>query len=155
MPSSRASMSANYNNLPRETQDRLLNILRAVGGVNPSLVAPSSSLQGMGLRGLDLHEFLEGFSREFAVDMSAYRWQYHTEPDGFNPLWVVSSPWGSRVEKVPITMDMLAAAIDDGKWFGEYGGAEPPSGLHAADLALLVCIVVLLIWWVVSRFGVR
>jgi len=75
-------------------------------------------LHDMGLDADDAEEFLRAFAQEFSVDMTNFRFQryFGSEADA-GIRWFTRKLLGDRgVEKVPLTLQDLAAAARSGKW---------------------------------------
>lgn len=70
--------------------------------------------------GDDVWDLVEEFGKRFEVDMTGFRWEHHSGPEGCNPLWLISRPWWSRVTYVPIRLVDLIESARRGKWFIRY-----------------------------------
>lgn len=103
------------------------------------------SLQDAGLRGEDLQECIEDLHREFDVDVAAYRWYWHTGPEGENVLWAFARPWWSRLQRIPITVDDLRRSVAAGKWAIEYPPTPLGRRVDYATWIMLVIVVAILI----------
>jgi hypothetical protein len=69
--------------------------------------------------GDDHHALMEKFGETFQVDMSRYRWEFHTDAEGFMPLLGLlrKKPKPARID---ITIQMLLDAANRGAWAAEY-----------------------------------
>lgn len=105
----------------------------------------------LGCTGDDHHELMEAFAARFGVDMSAYRWYFHTEEEGQGGpgSWFFKPP-NERVEHIPITIDVLLEAARTKSWPVVY----PPHQLPARrwDLVVNLVFVVLVFGWAISSF---
>ncbi|MDG3007885.1 DUF1493 family protein [Paludisphaera mucosa] len=74
--------------------------------------------------GDDVWEFVEDFSKQFEVDMTGFRWEHHSGPEGCNLLWLLDPPWWSRVPHVPIRLADLVDSARRRTWCIRYPGQE-------------------------------
>lgn len=82
----------------------------------------------VGVTGDDAAEFIRAFGVRFDIDMSRYRWHFHTEEEGFNIGGALFPPPDQRVARIPITLRVLSTAISLESWPLEYPEHEPPTG---------------------------
>ncbi len=120
-------------------------------GVNESEVTDDIDInRGLGCTGDDFHELMEEFAMKFNVDMTVYRWYFHTEEEGFGSpgSWFFKAP-NERVVHIPVTIDVLIEGATKGKWPIAYPAHELPK--HRWDLTInLVFLVVVAVWAAVS-----
>jgi hypothetical protein len=92
----------------------------------PSYLDEHTSLQDkLGVHGDELDDLLLRFAQRFRVDMSGYRWYFHTCEDGLNPFWVLIPPPNKRVHQIPITLAVLLKSARGKSWAVEYPPHRP------------------------------
>ena len=81
------------------------------------LTDPSDVWLHAGLSGDDWHEFVDGYAREFNVDMTDYRWYYHGDEEGLLSFGgLVYPPPQRQVTRIPVSVDQLAEFAVAGTW---------------------------------------
>ena len=72
----------------------------------------------LGCTGDDFHELMEAYQQKFSVDMSDYRWYFHANEEGgnFSLGSIFSKPPYERVNRIPVTPQMLWDYAKAGKW---------------------------------------
>lgn len=78
-----------------------------------------------GIAGDDASEFMEAFAARFDVPGEHYRWYFHHEEEGWNFGALFFAPLNRRVDRIPITPNILVRAVEDGQWPLQY----PPHAL--------------------------
>nr|WP_284428169.1 DUF1493 family protein [Acidovorax sp. SUPP2522] len=75
------------------------------------------------ITGDDAVDFMEKFFDKFDVDYQEFEFQRYFNGEGFNPLKLLLLPFPSfrrkfqnEVEKVPLTLGMLAKGVELRKW---------------------------------------
>ena len=112
-------------------------------------------LRASGFDGDDAFEFIEAFSERFSVNMDGYIWEFHHYDEGglLIPSWPFRHP-NSKVQKIPISVDLLLASAQSGVWSAEYpSGYVSPKRydiLNLIALPALAVLAVLLITFLVS-----
>lgn len=107
-----------------------------------------------GIDGDDALEFMDAFAARFGVDGDGYRWYFHHGEEGMNFGGVFFPPPYGRVQRVPITPNILVEAIRSKRWPLRY----PPHKLPAArwdiriNQLLLMVFVILCGLWLWKRF---
>ena len=101
-------------------------LITEFGGREPDAAGRDDLLGRLGLDGDDAFEFIEAFASRFSVDISGYRWEFHHADEGalLNPGWPFKAPH-QKVERIPLTLDLLTEAAMTGIWPLEY----PPDTL--------------------------
>lgn len=89
-------------------------------------VLPHRNLHGattieddLGITGDDAAEFMEKFFDVFGVDASGFDFGRYFHDEGFNPFLVLLMPfrrYRDRQKKIPITLAMLAKAVECRRW---------------------------------------
>jgi hypothetical protein len=80
----------------------------------------TTALQDLGVYGDDMDDFMRKFADRFDVDLSGYRWYFHTGEEGFNPIWFFIRPPNRLVEEIPITLAVLLESARRKLWAIEY-----------------------------------
>ncbi|MFC3077718.1 hypothetical protein ACFODL_06420 [Phenylobacterium terrae] len=78
-----------------------------------------------GICGDDASDFMDAFGARFDVTGDEYLWYFHHEEEGWNFGALFFAPPNRRVERIPITPDILVRAIETGRWPVQY----PPHAL--------------------------
>ena len=78
-----------------------------------------------GIVGDDASEFMEAFAARFDVPTEGYRWYFHHEEEGWSFGALFFAPLNRRVERIPITPNILVQAIEAREWPVQY----PPHAL--------------------------
>lgn len=93
-----------------------------------TLPAPGDDLfEKLQLDGDDCTEFFKAFSDRFGVDMSTFLWYFHHGEEGHNFGALFFKAPDQRVEPIPVTIDLLSAAISAGRWSVAYPPHTLPS----------------------------
>jgi len=102
------------------------NFLEDYSGVYPK--DPNIDIFGeMSVAGDDFHEMMENYSKVYDVDMTNYLWYFHCDEEGQNIGGLFFKPPYKRVERIPITPELLAEFIVTKKWDIAYPDHELPS----------------------------
>ena len=120
--------------------NEIRNFLEDYSGVYPD--DPKIDIfKDMGVVGNDFHEMIEKYAKQYNVDMSDYLWYFHTDEEGSNSLGgQVFKPPYKRVDRIPVTPQMLADFIVTKKWQVDYPQHEIPK--HRTDLTINKVIVI-------------
>jgi hypothetical protein len=130
--------------------DEIVNFLEDYSGIHPE--SPYTDIfKDLGLVGDDFHEMIDNYAKEYQVDMADYLWYFHANEEGHSISGYFFKPPYERVERIPVTPQMLANFIVTKKWKVEYPKHEIPK--HRIDILInqaimLVCILGLVIWLV-------
>ncbi|OYW36564.1 MAG: hypothetical protein B7Z42_12010 [Brevundimonas sp. 12-68-7] len=107
-----------------------------------------------GIEGDDAFEFMDAFVNRFDVEVDGYRWYFHHAEEGMNiGGWFFKPPY-RRVQRMPITPDLMVEAIDGKHWPVQY----PPHDLPTVrwdirvNQMMFVVPVVLFSLWLWNRF---
>jgi hypothetical protein len=73
-----------------------------------------------GIVGDDASEFTDAFGARFDLAGDDYRWYFHHGDEGWSPGALFIAPPNRRVERIPITPDILVRAIEAGRWPVQY-----------------------------------
>jgi hypothetical protein len=112
-----------------------------------------ASLQGIGLFADDLTEFMATFGKRFKVDLSTFRWYFHTGEEGVSVGALFFTPPHDRVPRIPITLRLLREAAELGRWPVDYPDHSLPP--RRWDIVINQCLaaafVVWLLWWLAKK----
>jgi hypothetical protein len=89
--------------------------------------------EDLGVYGDDMNELIEEYSKRFNVDVSDYRWYFHTGEEGvglINIGGMISPPPDARVPHIPITIGMLSDFANKGRWSIVYPEHSLPERRH-------------------------
>lgn len=95
----------------------------------------------MGVVGDDFHEMIEKYAKMYDVDMSGYLWYFHANEEGTGSIggYFFKPPY-DRVERIPVTPQMLADFIVTKRWKLDYPPHKIPA--HRTDFMINKLIVV-------------
>lgn len=107
----------------------------------------------MGIVGDDFHEMIENYAQKYQVDMSHYLWYFHADEEGHSLGGVLFKPPYERVERIPVTPQMLADFIVTKKWKMEYPSHQIPN--HRTDLtinkAIGITFLIGIVFWILTK----
>ena len=86
----------------------------------------SDIVKDLGCYGDDFDDLLAKFSKNYSVDISSYRWYFHTSEEGNSIGGSFFRPPNERVEHIPVTPGMLLEFANSGKWDIEYPDHKLP-----------------------------
>lgn len=102
-----------------------------------------------GIDGDEAFEFMESFAARFGVDADNYRWYFHHGEEGWGPGELLFAPPNRRVERLPITPDILIEAIRTKRWPLQYPPHRLPKvrwDLRVNQLLVLVLLGLSALW---------
>lgn len=133
-----------------EIRNGLTSMITEMVGVDPQEVLLDTDIErDLSCTGDDFHELMDAYSKRFDVEMSDYRWYFHTQEEGFNIGSMVFTPPNEWVERIPVTPKMLAKFAVQGNWGVAYPEHQLPK--HRLDLALNTLLFLLVLCWVIYR----
>lgn len=105
-------------NFPMATLKDIYDFIADVSGVKVDKLKPDSDLNvDLGIEGDDFFELEAEFERVFSIDMSKYRWYFHHgEEGGLSIGRLFFKPPYSRVERMPITPELLLISVNLRRW---------------------------------------
>lgn len=92
---------------------------------------------------------MDAFATQFGVDDDDYRWYFHGDEDGMNFGGMFFRPPYLRVERMPITPDILIEAIDSKRWPLRYPPHQIPAvrwDIRINQLLVVVPLILLGLW---------
>lgn len=113
-------------------------------------LGPETELdKDLGIWADDFHELMAEFSERFGTDMSGYLWYFHTGEEGWSLGGLFFDPPDRRVERIPVTIQMLVDSARAGRWLIEY----PPHDLPQRrwDILINQLLVVGFLLFLVTR----
>ena len=134
-----------------KTPDDIADWVRRETGSKKS-IDDATSLQELGVYGDDWHELMDVYADRFGVDMSRYLWYFHTREEGQNFGGLLVPPPHRRAPQIPITLAMLRAFADSGKWTIDYPEHQIPEKRYDILInqvvvgVITVGLVAFLIW---------
>jgi hypothetical protein len=81
----------------------------------------------LGIDGDDGFELIERFAIKFEIDITNYRWYFHHGEEALNIGGWFFKPPDRRVDRIPITPQVLAEALRTKRWPLEYPEHKLPS----------------------------
>jgi flavin-dependent dehydrogenase len=94
----------------------------------------------LGIVGDDFHEMIEKYAWKYKIDMSGYIWYFHSNEEGHSLGGQFFKPPYQRVDRIPVTPQMLADFIVTKKWMVDYPPHEIPK--RRIDLTINKIIVI-------------
>jgi Protein of unknown function (DUF1493) len=109
--------------------------------------ADTDIVNGLGCWGDDFDEFISAYQEKYAVDMSTYRWYFHTKEEGQNFGGVFFRSPDERVQRIAITPQLLLDSADFGKWILKYPEHRLPK--FRFDILINLILLGLFIFWAI------
>ena len=102
----------------------------------------------LGITGDDSDDFLESFAKTFDIDTSGYLWYFHSEEEGFSV--VPFKPPNQLVDRIPITIQVLAESVEAKVWTVVYPDHDMPASrldvaFHWFFFVVLISLVIYLV----------
>ncbi len=133
--------------------DDILVFVRAQTGYRKPISEHADLDRDLGVFGDDMSELLAAYSERFDVDMSRYRWYFHTGEEGLlNVGALFFKPPYARVRHIPVTPAVLLASARSGVWSVGYPAhVLPPRRFdlvinQAFGAVVLGAVVLALVW---------
>ncbi len=107
--------------MPLRSMAEIEAFARKESGVLPhrNLDEATTIEDDLGITGDDAAEFMEKFFEAFGVDASGFDFGRYFHDEGLNPFLVLLMPfrrYRDRQKKIPITLAMLAKAVECQRW---------------------------------------
>jgi aryl carrier-like protein len=104
---------------------RLAHLLADVLSTSIERVRACRDICGAGVDGIDAMNMFERLDQDFAIDLSALRYDRHFCPEiGFSPLALLFPSWWKwRRERIPVGFVDLLQSACVGHWSLDYGAA--------------------------------
>jgi Protein of unknown function (DUF1493) len=120
-------------------------------------VTEQTTLQGdIGVVGDDLWAFIDAYAERFGVDVSGFRWYFHSPAEGSAGLGgLFFPPPNARVQEIPITVHMLHRFAELGHWAVEYPPHHVPRYRPGLWINLAVLAVALSVFGCALAASVR
>lgn len=113
-------------------------------GVDEAGITGSADLvNDLGVWGDDFFELIEKFSQKFQVDITSFRWYFHSQEEGSNTGGIIFRPSNERVKHIPVTLEMLAEAAEKQQWTVEYPPHRLPAYRFDIWFNLFLCLALI------------
>jgi len=99
-----------------------------------------------GIYGDDFHELMDGFEKKFHVDMTGYKWYFHTHEEGTSIGGLFFTPPDKQVKRIPVTTSMLCDFANSGTWGLKYPPHELPK--NRWDIIINMILIGLIGIWI-------
>lgn len=109
-----------------DTRAAVRAFVREIGYFADGLTNDDDLFARWRIEGDDADEFIEAFAKRFSIDMGNYRWYFHHREEGQNLGALFFRPPYARVERMPISIDVLANAVVSQEWPLAYPPHELP-----------------------------
>jgi hypothetical protein len=93
----------------------------------PDAAADDDIFADLGCAAKDFTNLVEAFGRRFNVDTSNYLWYFHTNEEDHSIGGMFYKPPFERVQRIPVTAEMLWEMANAGYWNIAYPEHEIPS----------------------------
>lgn len=130
--------------------NEVYNFLEDYSGKEP--MGPNTDIFfDLGITGDDFHELIENYAKNYEVDMTNYLWYFHVNEEGSPGIggFFFRPPY-ERVQRIPITPQLLAECIVSKKWNIEYPQHTLPKyrkDLWVNTFCFVVIVVLGLYFW--------
>lgn len=102
-----------------------------------------------GIEGDDASDFMDGFAARFGVDGQNYLWYFHHRDEGTNFGALFFAPPYRRVQRIPITTNILIEALEAKTWPLAYPRHQMPTvrwDIRVNQLLFVVPLALLAVW---------
>ena len=99
----------------------------------------------------DCATFMEKFAQKFKVDLDGYLWYFHHGEAGLNLGGFLIKPPYERVERIPITPEILLKAATKRRWKLTYPDHTLPK--KRWDMVVNKIILFLVFFYILNRFA--
>ncbi|ACA99756.1 MULTISPECIES: DUF1493 family protein [Cyanophyceae] len=99
----------------------------------------------------DCATFIEKFAQKFKVDLDGYLWYFHHGEAGLNLGGFLIKPPYERVERIPITPEILLKAATKRRWKLSYPDHTLPK--KRWDMVVNKIILFLVFFYILNRFA--
>jgi hypothetical protein len=115
-------------------------------------VAPDADIfADHGCTGADFTALITDFAHRFRVDVTPYRWYFHTNEEETTIGGMFFKPPHERVARIPITPLLLCEFANSGRWDVPYPEHEIPSS--RADILITILVIFAVIFLLVYVAG--
>ncbi|GAA4327315.1 DUF1493 family protein [Flaviaesturariibacter amylovorans] len=119
----------------------------------PDAGADSDLFADLHCTGKSFNKLVEAFGREFNVDVTGYKWYFHTDEDDHSIGTMLFKPPNERVQRMPITPEKLWVMANEGHWNINYPEHELPSSRADIFINILIFIAgALLLAYIAKRW---
>ncbi|MBD81562.1 MAG: hypothetical protein CL840_21770 [Crocinitomicaceae bacterium] len=98
-----------------DTKNEIIELVKQRSGYS-KVNAESDIFHEVGMVGDDFHELIEEYAEKYQINMDDYLWYFHADEEGQNFGGLFFKPPYDRVERIPITPNMLAEIAVIKKW---------------------------------------
>ncbi len=127
-----------------EIRKDLVELIVDKVGVNATELLPDADIEhDLGCTGDDFHELMDAYSDRFNVDMSGYLWYFHTTEEGYNLGGLFFLSPDKRVQRIPVTLDLLVDSALNRKWTVNYPPHKIPNKRWDIRINVIIGFVVL------------
>lgn len=108
--------------------EQIYNLIGEMCGVKESDLKPDTDIfEELGVVGDDFSELIEEYSERYSVKMDSYRWYFHGDDEGNNLLAFIFKPPNEKVQRIPVTPQMLLEFARTKEWTLNYPEHEEPT----------------------------
>jgi len=131
-----------------DIRKELIALIPEKVGVRPEEVMPDADIEkDLGCTGDDFFELMEAYAQHFNVDMSGFLWYFHTSEEGHNLGGLFTRSPDQRVQRIPVTLDLLVHSALNRKWSVVYPHHQIPE--QRWDLRINQILGLVVINWAV------
>ncbi len=133
------------------TLGEIIEFVKEQTGID-EVVAQTDIFNDLACTGDDFTNLIKKYKARFNVDMSTYLWYFHTNEEGLSVGSIFFKPPFERVERIPVTPEMLQVFANISKWDIYYPEHEIPSARFDIFInIILVFAAIFLILYVVMN----
>nr|WP_294903084.1 DUF1493 family protein [uncultured Lacibacter sp.] len=128
--------------MKRNVDEIIAFVIKQTGCAKSEVSAVTDIFNELSCVGDDFHELIEKYALQFNVDMSSYLWYFHADEEGVNFGGVIFKPLYARVQRIPVTPEMLLQFANAGAWMIDYPEHKIPK--YRMDVYITWLFVVLI-----------
>lgn len=117
-------------------------VIKQTGCAEDKVSAGTDIFNELGCVGDDFHELIDEYALRCNVDMSSYLWYFHADEEGANFGGFIFKPPYARVQRIPVTPEMLLQFANSGAWMIDYPEHKIPK--YRIDVYITWLFIVLI-----------
>ena len=124
-------------------QEILTFVIHNTGCAANEVTSKCDIINDLGCYGDDFDELIDSYAKVFNVDISNYRWYFHSAEEGHtNSIGRIffKTPY-ERVTHIPVTPDLLLSCANAGKWLISYPEHRLPQRRYDIIINQLVAVL--------------
>lgn len=136
-----------------EIRKDLIALITDNVGVNATELLPDADIEhDLGCAGDDFFELMDVYAERFNVDMSGFLWFFHNTEEGYKLGGLFFLSPDKRVQRIPVTLDLLVDSALNRKWTVNYPPHKIPNKRWDIGISVILALVVMT-WAAISLLG--